>query len=223
MYEAGNHLLVCADYSDPEVPSHSAAHSMVSLDDYIDIITGSKKIRCRGILIPSGIAHTANTYKNQVLVFLFDSTTSISNQITEISALSDETVNEIIKAYYCFEKKSRLDDSKMTLSETQLEQLKERLSDGKPSILVMHVPVETDHNIKDMKILGNNFVIRKGRTDDNGREFIELCENPSVSIAAALCGHIHGYQKSQLIQGREQICCSSGMVGFVHRITVRGN
>lgn len=116
-----------------------------------------------------------------------------------------------------------LDDSKMTLSETQLEQLKERLSDGKPSILVMHVPVETDHNIKDMKILGNNFVIRKDRTDDNGREFIELCENPSVSIAAVLCGHIHGYQKSQLIPGREQICCSSGMVGFVHRITVRGN
>lgn len=111
MYEAGNHLLVCADYSDPEVHSHSAAHIMVSLDDYIDIITGSKKIRCRGILIPSGIAHTANTYKNQVLVFLFDSTTSISNQITEISALSDETVNEIIKAYYCFEKKSRLNSN----------------------------------------------------------------------------------------------------------------
>ena len=98
-------MLVCADYSDPEVHSHSAAHIMVSLDDNIDIIMESEQIRCKGILIPSGTAHTANTYKNQVLVFLFDSTTSISNQITEISTLSDEAVNEIAKAYYCFEKR----------------------------------------------------------------------------------------------------------------------
>lgn len=100
-------MLVCADYSDPEVHSHSAAHIMVSLDDNIDIIMESEQIRCKGILIPSGTAHTANTYKNQVLVFLFDSTTSISNQITEISTLSDEAVNEIAKAYHCFEKKSK--------------------------------------------------------------------------------------------------------------------
>ena len=101
-------MLVCADYSDPEVHSHSAAHIMVSLDDNIDIIMESEQIRCKGILIPSGTAHTANTYKNQVLVFLFDSTTSISNQITEISTLSNEAVNEIAKAYHCFEKKSKL-------------------------------------------------------------------------------------------------------------------
>ena len=104
-------MLVCADYSDPEVHSHSAAHIMVSLDDNIDIIMESEQIRCKGILIPSGTAHTANTYKNQVLVFLFDSTTSISNQITEISTLSNEAVNEIAKAYHCFEKKSKLNSN----------------------------------------------------------------------------------------------------------------
>lgn len=116
-----------------------------------------------------------------------------------------------------------LDDSKMTLSDTQLEQLKDQLADGKPSILVMHVPVETDHNTEAFAILGNNFMIHRDRTDVSGREFIGLCENPSAPIVAVLCGHIHGYLKSQLIPGRDQICCSSGMVGFVHRITVRGD
>ena len=116
-----------------------------------------------------------------------------------------------------------LDDSKMTLSSTQLEQLKHQLSDGKPSILVMHVPVETEHNTEAFQMLGSSFMMHKDRTDANGQEFIELCENPSAPIAAVLCGHIHGYLKNQLILGRDQICCSSGMVGFVHRITVRGN
>lgn len=116
-----------------------------------------------------------------------------------------------------------IDDSKMTLSGTQLEQLKDQLSDEKPSILVMHVPVETDYNTENFKLLGNNFMIHKDRTDASGREFIGLCEDPSVPIVTVLCGHIHGYLKSQLIPGRDQICCSSGMVGFVHRITVRGN
>ena len=116
-----------------------------------------------------------------------------------------------------------LDDSRMTLSSMQLEQLKDKLSDQNPSILVMHVPLETELNTEDFKMLGNNFTLHRDRTDDSGREFIALCENPSVPIKAVLCGHIHGYVKSYLIQGREQICCSSGMVGFVHRITVRGN
>ena len=77
-------------------------------------------------------------------------------------------------------------------------------------------------NKEDMKDIGKGFVIRKDQTDANGREFIRLCEDESLPIVAVLCGHIHGYQKSQLIPGRSQICCSSGMVGFVHRIVVRG-
>ena len=39
MYEAGNHLLVCAEYSDPELHKHNAAHIMISLNDKIEINT----------------------------------------------------------------------------------------------------------------------------------------------------------------------------------------
>ena len=103
MYKAGNHLLVCAEYSDPELHKHNAAHIMISLDDKIDIMTRSERKKCRGIVIPSGVAHTANTDKNKVLIFLFDNTTTIAKQIKNLAILSDEAVDEIIKAYYCFE------------------------------------------------------------------------------------------------------------------------
>ena len=77
IYEAGNHLLICADYVEPVMHSHSAAHLMVSLGDEIEVILENEKIRCRRIIIPSGMAHTANIGKNKVLIFLFDSTTNI--------------------------------------------------------------------------------------------------------------------------------------------------
>lgn len=107
MYELGNHLLVCAEYSDPKLHSHSAAHIIISLDKKIEIIKKNETIQCRGILIPSGTPHTANTDKNKVLVFLFDNTTSIANQIKDMSVLSDEVVDEVVKVYSCFEKSDK--------------------------------------------------------------------------------------------------------------------
>lgn len=82
---------------------HNAAHIIISLDGKIDIITKSERKKCRGIVIPSGVTHTANTDKNKVLIFLFDSTTDIANQIKNLAVLSDKAVDEIIKAYSCFE------------------------------------------------------------------------------------------------------------------------
>ena len=89
--------------------SHSAAHIMISLDDEIEIITKSEKISCRGIMIPSGISHTANTGENRVLVFLFDSTTSVANQIEKLTILSSHAVKEVEEAYSFFEESNQLD------------------------------------------------------------------------------------------------------------------
>ena len=103
MYEARNHLLICAEYADPEPHKHSAAHIMVSLDDSIEIITVNERLQCQGILIPSGMLHTANTNRNRVLVFLFDNTTTIAEQISKLSIIPDEAVDRIRTAYCDFE------------------------------------------------------------------------------------------------------------------------
>ena len=102
IYEAGNHLLVCADYIEPVLHSHSAAHIMISLENEIEVILEKEKIYCRGILIPSGMTHTANTAENRVLIFLFDSTTNIAKQMNEISVLDDELVDGVVNAYHIF-------------------------------------------------------------------------------------------------------------------------
>lgn len=107
IYEAENHLLVCAQYSQPELHCHSAVHIIISLDDKIDIIVENKHKRCRGIMIPARITHTANTNKNKVLIFLFDHTTTVANQIKTTSVLSDEVVDVIVKAYDDFEKSDK--------------------------------------------------------------------------------------------------------------------
>lgn len=74
-------MLVCAEYSDPDLHKHNAAHIIISLDGKIEIMTSSEKKLCRGIVIPSGVMHTANTDKNRVLIFLFDNTTAVANHI----------------------------------------------------------------------------------------------------------------------------------------------
>lgn len=38
IYEAGNHLLICTDYVEPVMHSHSAAHIMISLENEIEVI-----------------------------------------------------------------------------------------------------------------------------------------------------------------------------------------
>ena len=107
MYKAGKHILICGEYSDPKLHSHNATHIMISLGEKIDIITENGKERCKGILIPAGMLHTAYTNKNKVLVFLFDSTTNVANQIKTLNKLADEAVDEIVKAYYFFENSNK--------------------------------------------------------------------------------------------------------------------
>ena len=103
MYETGNHLLICAEYADPKPHKHSAAHIMVSLDDSIEIITANERLQCRGILIPSGTVHTANTNRSKVLVFLFDCTTAVAEQISTLKIIPNDAVDQIKDAYCVFE------------------------------------------------------------------------------------------------------------------------
>jgi len=109
MYEARNHLLICAEYADPEPHKHSAAHIMVSLDDSIEIIAANERLKCRGILIPSGMIHTASTNRNRVLVFLFDNTTAVAEQISTLKMIPNDAVDRIRDAYCAFENSDKSD------------------------------------------------------------------------------------------------------------------
>lgn len=102
-------MLICAEYADPEPHKHSAAHIMVSLDDSIEIIAANERLKCRGILIPSGMIHTANTNRNRVLVFLFDNTTAVAEQISTLKMIPNDAVDRIRDAYCAFENSDKSD------------------------------------------------------------------------------------------------------------------
>ena len=80
---------------------------MISLEREMKVVSKEKEYLCRGIMIPSGILHTADTQNGSVLVFMFDNTTNIAKQITQINTLANEAVDKIVELYYQFENSNK--------------------------------------------------------------------------------------------------------------------
>ena len=99
LYEAGNHMLICADYDDPAEHRHMAAHIIVSMGSGMQVFSGGRVISCQGIMIPSGMKHRIDTCGKPALVFLFDSTTNISGEIQDIRVLPEKICAGILENY----------------------------------------------------------------------------------------------------------------------------
>lgn len=76
-----DHILLLNGYSDPERHRHWAKHLLISLDGEIQCFIENQKVCCTGIMISSNVYHTINSDKKQVLVYLFDETTAIANEM----------------------------------------------------------------------------------------------------------------------------------------------
>lgn len=79
--------------------SHSAAHVLVGLHGDMRVITENETILCRGALLPSGTAHTVDSFGNPLLVFLFDVTSTVSEQLQRMAALERGTAERIALSY----------------------------------------------------------------------------------------------------------------------------
>ncbi len=115
-----------------------------------------------------------------------------------------------------------LDDSQKTVSDRQLEELRTISEGSVPAVLLTHIPIATAENGEEMKHFGDYFSIRENADDENARELVRILSAPSSAVCGILCGHVHGYHSSIYSGERRQICASSGLVGFIHRFTVKG-
>lgn len=95
MYESNNHILILAGYADPGEHCHKAAHLMVSLGREMTVRSDRLELNCRGVLIPSGVAHSVDTHGFPTLVFLYDSTTHVAARIKRVQSLSDSVCDGI--------------------------------------------------------------------------------------------------------------------------------
>ncbi|MBQ3615461.1 MAG: hypothetical protein II993_05625, partial [Anaerotignum sp.] len=82
LYEAGNHVLIFAGYTDPAEHRHMAAHIILSMAGEITVMADDKEYVCRGVMLPSGVMHQVETKGNPVMVFLYDSATNVAKGIS---------------------------------------------------------------------------------------------------------------------------------------------
>ena len=106
IYELPNHILIHTGYQDPGVHRHMAAHIIISTLGKICVSADGEEYLCSGVMIPSGVSHSVDTYGNPALVFLFDSTTNAAKQIENVQTICEEDATEIVCTFDEFEKNS---------------------------------------------------------------------------------------------------------------------
>lgn len=79
---AMDHILLYANYSDPQIHKHWAKHIFISLNGQMNCIIEDKKVECEGIMLSSNVFHTIES-QGKVLVYLFDETTDVAKIMEE--------------------------------------------------------------------------------------------------------------------------------------------
>ncbi|EJO5347265.1 helix-turn-helix transcriptional regulator [Clostridium botulinum] len=82
-FYAMDHVLLVADYNEPEKHKHCAKHLLISLGEEFTCFVEDKQVICKGIIISSNVFHTIESNGNDILVYLFDETTDIAKEIEE--------------------------------------------------------------------------------------------------------------------------------------------
>lgn len=110
-----------------------------------------------------------------------------------------------------------LDDSCRKVSTEQTSALKaaveEAKADGSVPVLTMHIPIKTPLNTEATSHFDAYFLLGGEGTDADSLAFLEYLGSEKCAVGAILCGHVHGHHVSEYAPGKQQICCSSSMVG----------
>jgi 3',5'-cyclic AMP phosphodiesterase CpdA len=114
-----------------------------------------------------------------------------------------------------------VDDRLKTVAASDLEHLETLAAESVPMIVCCHIPAAAFGNRDAMHRFGEYFSVDRETGDENGVGFVRFLEE-SPAVRMVLCGHIHGYSDTEIVPGKRQITASSGMIGFIHRLTVRG-
>ncbi len=111
------------------------------------------------------------------------------------------------------------ENSKREITREQIDALKKQLSQGKPIIVAMHVPIQAEHN-EIHKACSEYFRLNYTDCPKENLEFIELIYANTDKIAAVLAGHLHFLNVCELVPGLTQYVSTQGITGNINRITV---
>ena len=78
-----DHLLIHSGYRTPEVHSHLASHLMVALEGSLKCNIGEDIAGASGVCIASDVPHTVYAETGDMLLYLFDTTCTLSDRLYE--------------------------------------------------------------------------------------------------------------------------------------------
>lgn len=78
-----DHVLLLADYNEPDKHKHWSKHLIINFEEDMRCFIEDEEVVCKGIFIDANILHTIETKSNHILVYLFDETTDVANEIKE--------------------------------------------------------------------------------------------------------------------------------------------
>lgn len=113
-----------------------------------------------------------------------------------------------------------IDNSSRQITAEQNEQLRRLLSQEKPLLIIMHVPVMTAGNRAILQPCGDYFRLNHPDATEETLSFIELLKANADKIAAVLAGHLHFHNESELVPGLQQFVTSQGVLGNINRYEI---
>ncbi|MBE6576979.1 MAG: hypothetical protein E7653_02430 [Ruminococcaceae bacterium] len=111
------------------------------------------------------------------------------------------------------------ENSKRVITKEQIDALKTKLSEGKPIIVAMHVPIQAEHN-EIHKKCSEYFRLNYDGCPAENLEFIDLIYKNADKIAAILAGHLHFLNVCELTHGLTQYVSTQGITGNINRIVI---
>ena len=113
-----------------------------------------------------------------------------------------------------------VDNSQRQITADQTVQLRQVLSQGKPVIIVMHIPIMTEENHDILINCGDYFRLNHPDATEETLAFIDCIRQNGDQIAAVLAGHLHFHNESQIVPGIPQFVNSQSVLGNINRYEI---
>ncbi len=113
-----------------------------------------------------------------------------------------------------------IDNSKRTISRAQIDFIKEKINEGLPILIVMHIPIMTDENHEKLSNSGEYFQLNYDGCPAENIEFVNLLKDNSDKFIAVLAGHLHYSNTSVIANSLTQYVTGQGITGNINKYII---
>ena len=113
-----------------------------------------------------------------------------------------------------------VDNSSRQITAEQNARLRQLLTQDKPMVITMHVPIMTEGNREELLFCGDYFRLNHPEATDETLAFVEILKQNAPKIIAVLAGHLHFHNESEIAPGLQQFVTSQGVLGNINRYEI---